>query len=80
MKHTLNIDSELLARVVTITNSKTKTEAIHYALLEVSRRARLLEVLSEGTGASSEELKSLFDDDTPDLMVAENPSSFRTSR
>ena len=61
MKLTINLDGDLLDRVVAITGSTTKTEAIVFALREVDRRARLLTLLREGLGASADELKSMFD-------------------
>jgi Arc/MetJ family transcription regulator len=69
MKITLNIDRELLARVVDITGSETKTEAIHFALKEVDRRARLVEVLRAGTGASAKELRGMFDAESDPLAM-----------
>ena len=77
MKLTLNIDDELLARVVEITGSETKTEAIHFALKEVERRARLVEVLRAGTGASEDELREMFDveSDPLSMRVAETPDT-----
>ena len=79
MKMTINVDEALLARVVAITESATKTEAIHYALREVDRRARLVEVLREGLGASAEELKDMFDpaSDPGVLRAAEARGSYR---
>lgn len=70
MKMTFNIDEDLLARVMDITESATKTDAIHYALREVDRRARLIEVLNEGSGMTPEELKDCFD-------PASDPMRFR---
>ncbi|NOX99277.1 MAG: type II toxin-antitoxin system VapB family antitoxin [Verrucomicrobia bacterium] len=61
MKLTVNLDGEVLDRVVKITGSSTKTEAIMKALKEIERKARLVEVLREGLGASETELKSMFD-------------------
>jgi len=61
MKLTVNLDEEVLNKVVEITGSTTKTEAIMKALKEVERRSRLVSVLREGLGASEEELKSMFD-------------------
>ncbi len=62
MKLTINIDDTLLDRVVAITGATTKTEAITIALREVDRKARLVEVLREGLGASTSELKGMFDE------------------
>lgn len=70
MKMTFNIDEDLLERVMDITESATKTDAIHYALREVDRRARLIEVLKEGSGMTPDELKDCFD-------PASDPMRFR---
>ncbi|MCB1077912.1 MAG: type II toxin-antitoxin system VapB family antitoxin [Verrucomicrobiae bacterium] len=81
MKITLNIDEDLLDRVVEITGSSTKTEAIHYALREIDRKARLVSVLREGLGASPDELKTMFDtaSDPTMLRVAEGVTPYRPS-
>ena len=74
VKLTINVDEALLDRVVEITGAANKTDAIHYALREVDRRARLLTVLREGLGASEEELKAMFEEtsDPKALRVAES--------
>ncbi len=79
MKLTINVDEALLDRVVEITEATNKTEAIHIALREVDRRARLVEVLREGLGASTEELKEMFDSasDPTLLRVAEASRPYR---
>jgi len=75
-------------RVMKITGATTKTEAIHFALREVDRKAQLIDVLREGIGAAPDELRSMFDEasDPGALRVAEtisltkppeNPSSSR---
>lgn len=73
MKLTINVDKDLLERVVEITESASKTEAITHALREIDRRDRLVEVLREGLGADAEELKGMFDaaSDPGGLRVAE---------
>lgn len=73
MKITINMDEALLDRVVAITEAATKTEAIHIALREVDRRARLVTVLREGLGASADELKQMFD-------PASDPDSLRVAK
>lgn len=86
---TINIDDTLLDRVVAITGAATKTEAITIALREVDRKARLVEVLREGLGASPTELKGMFDEASSperfrwsggfagaDLKVAEDPAAY----
>lgn len=75
VKYTLNIDEALLERVVEITGASTKTEAIHLALREIERKARLVEVLREGSGEPESEavLREMFDPrvDPLALRVAE---------
>ncbi|MFT4637650.1 MAG: Arc/MetJ family transcription regulator [Verrucomicrobiales bacterium] len=79
MKYTLNIDDVLLERVVKVTGAATKTEAIHLALREIDRKARLVEVLREGTGAAEEALREMFDPvaDPLAMRVAETPETYR---
>ena len=74
MKITVDLDSTLLERVVELTGARTRTEAITTALREVERRGRLVEMLRAGTGASSKELKKMFDpaSDPAVLRVAED--------
>lgn len=78
MRLTLNIDGDLLDRVVESTGSKTKTEAITFALNELDRRRRLTEKLRRGSGASPEELETMFDpaSDPMILRVAERQSPY----
>lgn len=73
MKLTVNLDGNLLNRVVEITGSSTKTEAIVFALREVDRKARLLAILREGLGANADELRSMFDETA-------DPERFRADR
>lgn len=84
MKFTLNIDDDLLSRAMEATGAKTKTDAIHYALREIDRRKKLVELLStDDFGMSASDWKktydvnSLVEDDAPPaLRVAEeSPSS-----
>ena len=48
MKITMNIDEEILERVMALSGAKTKTAAVDYALREVDRRARMLDALHKG--------------------------------
>lgn len=76
MRLTLNIDGALLDRVVDATGSKTKTDAITFALKEVDRRARLAGILRQGTGASPDELRDMFDPASdPVLLRVAEPSA-----
>ena len=61
MKITINMDDELLDSVMAITGASTKTEAIHIALKDIVRRAKLLNVLKGGMGLSPDELRNAFD-------------------
>ena len=81
MKYTLNIDEVLLDRVIGLTGAATKTEAIHIALRDIDRRARLLEELRRGSGVADDEIKRLFDpnrDSGPTLRVAEDATPYTT--
>ena len=78
MKYTMNLDADLLDRVVAVTGARTKTEAVTTALREMDRRGRLIERLREGLGASESELRSLFDpqSDPAVLRVAEESQPY----
>ncbi|MGC9452734.1 MAG: type II toxin-antitoxin system VapB family antitoxin [Oceanipulchritudo sp.] len=73
MKLTIDLDKALLERVVKLTGARTRTEAITTALREIDRRGRLVKLLREGSGATEEDLKSMFDpnSDPALLRVAE---------
>ena len=75
---TLNIDDELLARVVEFTGAKTKTEAIDLALKEMDRRAKLSLLLKDDFGMSSDDWKQVFDPDydLESMRVAETPPNY----
>ena len=75
MKMTLNIDDDLLDRVMAVTGAKTKTEAIDLALKEMDRRSKLIAVLGRDRGMTSEDWKSAFypDYDVEATRVAEEP-------
>jgi len=76
MKLTLNIDDELLSRVMDATGAKTKTEAIHAALAEIDRRHKLITLLSEDMGINWEtdiDEASWTEHDEPTARVAEEP-------
>lgn len=81
MKFTLNIDDDLLSRVMEATGAKTKTEAIHAALAEIDRRNKLIALLSEGLGEV--DWKNAIDEAAwaepeESLRVAETSSSSAT--
>jgi Arc/MetJ family transcription regulator len=61
MKMTLNIDDEMLARVMAATGTTSKTMAIDLALREMDRRSKLMKMTAEGLGLGPEELKDALD-------------------
>ncbi|MGC9452701.1 MAG: type II toxin-antitoxin system VapB family antitoxin [Oceanipulchritudo sp.] len=67
------MDKALLERVVKLTGARTRTEAITTALREIDRRGRLAKLLKEGTDATEDELRSMFDpnSDPAILRIAE---------
>ena len=76
MKLTLNIDDDLLSRVMETTGAKTKTEAIHAALAEVDRRHKLITLLSEDIGINWDtdiDTKAWDRDDETTARIAEIP-------
>lgn len=81
MKLTLNIDDHLLERVKDSTGAKTKTEAIHLALNEMDRRAKLIATLAEEIDMTPAEWRNAFDDSAVvedeygSMRVAEEPSA-----
>jgi len=81
MKITINMDDDLLDSVMSITGATTKTEAIHITLRDIVRRAKLLNVLKEGLGLSSEELRSAFDpaSDPMRLRVGEGITPYQVT-
>ncbi|MGA0370111.1 MAG: type II toxin-antitoxin system VapB family antitoxin [Kiritimatiellia bacterium] len=82
MRLTLNIDGDLLERVMKSTGSKTKTAAIQYALEEIDRRYRLHELLRKGSGVPTDELPDMFDPASiaDHLQVAEPEIEYGTSQ
>ena len=75
MKMTLNIDDELLDRVMKFTGAKTKTEVIDNALKEMDRRATLSALLADDFGMTSEDWKNALDPayDVETMRAAETP-------
>lgn len=82
MKMTMHIDEALLARVMDRYGLETKTDAVHFALNELDRKARLKAMLKDGLGLSAEDLEdAVYEDYDPlKLRVAEDPKSYGTSR
>ena len=79
MKLTLNIDDELLGRVMESTGAKTKTDAIHAALAEVDRRHKLIALLSDDFGMTPQDWKNAIDENSwheeETARIAETPST-----
>lgn len=82
MKLTVDLDKPLLDRVLELTGARTRTEAITIALREIDRRGRLVKILREGTGASHDELTTMFDpnSDPAVLRVAEEQHPYQGAR
>lgn len=86
MKMTMNIDEDVLARVMKITGAKTKTQAVEMALADMARRHKLKELFSQGLGLTPDELRAEFAPSPADLldshglMVAEQQASYGKSR
>lgn len=82
MKLTLNIDDELLTRVMDTTGAKTKTDAIHAALAEVDRRHKLIALLSEDMGIDFDrdiDVNSWAESGDLSAKAAETPSTVDTT-
>jgi Arc/MetJ family transcription regulator len=86
MKMTMNIDEDVLARVMKITGAKTKTQAVEMALADMARRHKMKELFSQGLGLTPDELRAEFAPSPTDLldshglMVAENQTAYGKSR
>lgn len=86
MKMTMNIDEDVLARVMKVTGAKTKTQAVEMALTEMARRHKMKELFSQGLGLTPDELRAEFAPSPADvldshvLMVAEDPVPYGKTR
>jgi len=59
MRTTLNLDDELVAELMRVTHAKTKTEAIHEAMAELIRKAKVEQLKSlSGTLSITDTAKS----------------------
>jgi len=78
----MQIDEEVLDRVMKITGAKTKTAAVEIALSEMARRHKMKELFNAGLGLTPDELKNSFDPNSlPEepqrvSLVAEPPASY----
>lgn len=68
MKMTMNIDEDVLARVMKVTGAKTKTQAVEMALAEMARRHKMKELFSQGLGLTSDELRNAFAPTSVDVL------------
>ncbi|WP_457795355.1 type II toxin-antitoxin system VapB family antitoxin [Horticoccus sp. 23ND18S-11] len=86
MKMTMNIDEDVLARVMKVTGAKTKTQAVEMALGEMARRHKMKELFSQGLGLTPDELRAEFAPSAVDridnhgLMVAEAKAPYGKPR
>ena len=83
MKMTLDIDDDLLGRVMEATGANSKTKAIDLALREMDRRAKLVKLCEEGLGMSAAELREAVDPnyDLQEMRRGETPVKYgRKSR
>lgn len=68
MKMTMNIDEDVLARVMKITGAKTKTQAVEMALADMARRHKLKELFNQGLGLTPDELRAEFAPSPADVL------------
>ncbi len=86
MKMTMNIDEDVLARVMKVTGAKTKTQAVEMALTEMARRHKMKELFSQGLGLTPDELRAEFAPSPADvldshgLMVAVDQAPYGKTR
>jgi Arc/MetJ family transcription regulator len=80
-KMTMFIDEELLARVMELTASKTKTDAVDFALREAERRGKIVRFAATSTIAT-DEWRSALDPayDLDSLRAAEKPAVYAKKR
>lgn len=83
MKMTMHIDDDLLKRVMDIYELETKTDAIHFALMELERRAAMKEFIGKGLGLDSSDFEDAIDPASygeSALRVAEDPVTYGAPR
>jgi Arc/MetJ family transcription regulator len=78
---TMFIDDELLARVMELTGSKTKTDAVDFALRETERRMKIVRFATTRT-VSADEWKGALDPsyDLTAARAAETPARYGKKR
>ena len=83
MKMTMHIDDDLLKRVMDAYDLETKTDAIHFALKELERRAAMKEFVGKGLGLAPEDYEDAIDSASyaeSSLRVAEDPVTYGKPR
>lgn len=70
MKMTMHIDDALLASVMKAYDLETKTDAVHFALRELDRRAKLRKFAKEGLGLPPEDYVDALDPASYESMSA----------
>ena len=80
MKMTLEIDEDLLTRVMATTGTRTKTAVVELALRELDRRGDLLRLLDDDLGMTPDKWRGAFDDatDLETMRAAEKPGTYVT--
>ncbi len=78
---TMFIDEALLARVMELTGSKTKTEAVDFALRETERKGKIVRFAANETTAANEWAGALDPAyDLTALRAAEKPKRYGSKR
>lgn len=78
---TMFIDEKLLARVMTLTGLKTKTEAVEFALRETERRGKITRFIATETIAADEWREAMDPAyDLTALRAAEKPKNYGSKR
>jgi Arc/MetJ family transcription regulator len=82
MKMTMHIDEDVLEEVMREYDIATKTDAVNFALKELSRLEKLRKMGREGWGFSPQELKDAVDPDydVEALRLAEMPEEYQASK
>jgi Arc/MetJ family transcription regulator len=82
MKMTMHIDEKLLEEVMKEYDIATKTDAVNFALKELSRLEKLRNFGREGLGFSPQELMDAVDPDydLDAISVAESPEEYQALR
>ena len=78
MKMTMNIDEDLLDRVIKAHGFSSKTEAVEMALREMDRRSRFMAVVKKGIGLTHVQFAQSVEPeyDLLTMRVAETPKKY----